>query len=131
MSTLRLSIPAKPEFVVFSRLVLTGLSRTTEIDEETLGDLKVAVTEACSRSVRGADEGEGSIELRYVLADGTLTVEVEDEGRAFDLEAAGEDDTLSEDAMGLAIVEALVDELELEPLGDGAGSRLRFTKRLA
>ena len=57
MSELRLSIPAKPEYVVFSRLVLTGLARTTEIDEETLGDLKVAVTEACSRSVRASSAG--------------------------------------------------------------------------
>ena len=132
MSVLRLSIPAKPEYVVFTRLVLTGLSRATEIDEETLGDLKMAVTEVCSRSVRRAEAGEGlQIELCYELVDGTLTVAVEEEGAAFSPEALEQTpDTVSEDAMGLAIVQALVDELELVPLPDDRGSRLSFRKRL-
>ena len=48
MSEVRLKIPAKAEYVFFSRLVLTGLSRAAVIDEEVLSDLKVAVSEACA-----------------------------------------------------------------------------------
>jgi len=36
---------------------------------------------------------------------------------------------LSEPAVGLAIIRALADELEVGPRVDGDGSRLRFVKR--
>jgi len=44
-STVRLTIPAKPEYITLVRLALSGLSRLRPLDEETLGDLKLAVTE--------------------------------------------------------------------------------------
>ena len=122
-SVLRLSIPARPEYLVFTRLVLTGLSRSTEIDEETLADLKLAVTEICSPSVRGAGDGPGVPEIRlsYELSSDSLRVEVEETGH-------GVRDEAEEDAMGLAIASALVDELELVEVS--SGSRIVLTKRL-
>jgi anti-sigma regulatory factor (Ser/Thr protein kinase) len=58
-------------------------------------------------------------------------VEVTDEGEGFDLPAdgsAGADD-LSEGGLGIAIIQALADDLEIGPR-EGGGSRLRFVKRL-
>jgi anti-sigma regulatory factor (Ser/Thr protein kinase) len=58
--TVRLTIPAKPEYITLSRLALAGLSRVRDFSDETLADLKLALTEACSNSVRHAyRDGEG------------------------------------------------------------------------
>jgi serine/threonine-protein kinase RsbW len=130
----RLSIPAKPEYITLGRLALTAIARLHELPEETLGDLKLALTEACTNSVRHAYEnGEGAVEIRYELHPDRLVVEVSDEGPGFtppthELGLTGED--LSEGGLGIAIIRALTDELDLVD-GEAAGSRLRFVKYLA
>jgi serine/threonine-protein kinase RsbW len=129
-----LTIPARPEFVVLCRLALTGLARTRGLTEEVVADLKLALTEACSNSVRHAyDEGrDGVVEVRYELGDDRLEIEVADEGNGFDPEvvAAAEED-LDEGGLGLAIIRALTDELSIGARPQGGGSRLRFTKFLS
>jgi anti-sigma regulatory factor (Ser/Thr protein kinase) len=132
MSSVRLRIPAKAEYVFFSRLVLTGLSRATVIEEETLSDLKVAVTEACARSVRSAPDEGGDVSVRYDLDGDVLTVEVASAGSEFSPELLElEPHPLDEDGMGIALVRALVDDLELGAAPDGRGSRLAFSKKLS
>jgi serine/threonine-protein kinase RsbW len=132
--TIKLTIPAKPEYITLGRLALTGLARLRPVSDETLGDLKLALTEACSNSVRHAyrDGRDGLVEIRYELHADRLVVEVADDGEGFDpgeLEQNG-DDELSEGGLGIAIIRALADELELGAR-DGQGSRLRFVKFLA
>src|SRR3954447_3478457 len=82
----RLCIPAKAEYITLGRLALTGLSRLQELSEETLADLKLALTEACSNSVRHAyrDGREGKVEILYELKPDRLAVEVLDDGPGFD-----------------------------------------------
>ena len=80
-SLLRLKVPAKPEYLVLGRLVLTGLSRSQPIDADTLSDLKLALTEACSNSIRHAYGREGGfVEISFELGDDFLAVEVVDDG---------------------------------------------------
>ena len=79
-----LSIPAKPEYITLGRLALTAIARLHDLPEETLGDLKLALTEACTNSVRHAYEnGEGAVEILYELQPDRLAVEVSDEGPGF------------------------------------------------
>jgi serine/threonine-protein kinase RsbW len=129
----RLCIPAKPEYISLGRLALTGLSRLRSFPDDVLADLKLALTEACTNSVRHAyDGGEGMVEILYELHDDRLVVEVTDSGEGFEHDATAVDDTdeLVEGGLGIAIIEALADELEIgRP--NGGGSRLRFVKRLA
>ncbi len=128
----RLTIPAKPEYITLCRLALTGISRFRRLSEETLSDLKLAITEACSNSVRHAyADGHGSVEIRYELHPDRLVIEVVDDGEGFDVgETLSADDELAEGGLGIAIIRALVDELEIGPGGGGRGSRLRFVKKL-
>ena len=128
----RLTIPAKPEYITLGRLALTGISRLRPLDEETLGDLKLALTEACSNSVRHAyADGEGTVEIRYVLHSNRLEIEVADDGEGFDLSAEREEgDDLVEGGLGIAIIRSIADEIEIGVGGDGRGSRLRFAKTL-
>ena len=133
---IRLTFPAKPEYITLGRLALTGIARlrTRPLTQETLGDLKLALTEACTNSVRHAyPEGQGTVEILYELHPDKLVVEVVDQGGGFTPPSARAtalgDDELSEGGLGIAIIEALSDELEISERGPG-GSRLRFVKHL-
>ena len=88
--TVRLSIPAQPEFITLSRLALAGLSRVRALPAETLADLKLAITEACSNSVRHAYAGgDGTVEIVYRLEPDRIEIEVSDDGTGFDHSGAG------------------------------------------
>jgi serine/threonine-protein kinase RsbW len=129
----RLRIPAKPEYITLVRLALSGLSRLRPLDEETLGDLKLAVTEACSNSVRhGYGSGaQGTVEVSYELHPDRLVVEVEDEGPGFDPDnPRGSRNGLTEGGLGIAIIRSLADEFEAGERPQGGGTRLRFVKFL-
>src|SRR5512146_1875256 len=90
----RLSIPAKPEYISLGRLALTGLSRLRSFPEDVLADLKLALTEACTNSVRHAyDGGEGMVEILYELHADRLVVEVTDTGEGFEHEEAEPEDS--------------------------------------
>ena len=129
----RLTIPAKPEYITLGRLALTGLSRLRSLPQETLADLKLALTEACSNSVRHAyPEGGGSVQIVYDLQPDRLVIEVADDGEGFDPHARGDEQSeLSEGGLGIAIIRSIADELEITARADGRGSRLRFVKLLA
>src|SRR4051794_3992828 len=128
-----LRIPARAEYITLGRLALTGLSRLRELSDETLADLKLALTEACSNSVRHAyqDGRAGVVDIDYDLQSDFLAIEVSDDGKGFHyVEADGEESAeLTEGGLGLAIIKSLSDEFELGER-NGGGSRLRFVKKL-
>ena len=104
-----LTIPAKAEYVTLCRL---------------------ALTEACSNSVRHAYAGgEGSVDIRYELHDDRLVIEVADDGEGFEPTGAQDSDAeLVEGGLGIAIIRSIADDLEIGTRADGRGSRLRFVK---
>jgi serine/threonine-protein kinase RsbW len=130
----RLTIPARPEYITLCRLALTGLSTLGAFSDELLADLKLALTEACSNSVRHAYGGaeRGAVEIVYDLQPDRLVIEVSDEGEGFDPKlAAGAGDDLAEGGLGIAIIRAIADDVEIGTRANGKGSRLRFEKALA
>jgi serine/threonine-protein kinase RsbW len=131
----RLRIPAKPEYIALGRLALTGLAQARVLDSDTIGDIKLALTEAVSNSVRHAyeAEGEGHVEIRYELRADRITVEVVDDGAGFDPEEAPsfDGDELSEGGLGIAIIRTIADDVEIESRPGVRGSRLRFVKNLS
>ena len=131
--TVRLTIPARPEYITLSRLALAGLSRVRAFPDETLADLKLALTEACSNSVRHAYEnGEGHVDISFELRNDRLIVEVADDGSGFEPDKAGksDDEELSEGGLGIAIIRSIADQVEIGGGPSGKGSRLRFVKLL-
>jgi serine/threonine-protein kinase RsbW len=129
---IRLTIPARPEYITLCRLALTGISHLRPLTEETLADLKLALTEACSNSVRHAyGGGEGTVEIRYELHADHLVIEVADDGGGFDPAGGRSADLdLAEGGLGIAIIRSIADDLEIGTREAGRGSRLRFVKRL-
>jgi len=130
----RLRIPAKPEYIALGRLALTGLAQARGLDSDTIADLKLALTEAVSNSVRHAygSEGEGQVDIRYELHADRISVEVVDDGAGFDPEESlsFDGDELSEGGLGIAIIRTLADDIEIESRPGVRGSRLRFVKNL-
>ena len=131
--TVRLTIPARAEYITLCRLALTGIARLRELSDELLADLKLALTEATSNSVRHAYGGTdvGVVQISYELFPDRLVIEVVDEGEGFDPVAATDNaDALSEGGLGIAIIRAIADEVEIGAQPGGKGSRLRFEKAL-
>ena len=135
---MRLSFPAKADYLLLARLALAGVARSLPVGPELLADLKLAVTEACGNAVRHAyGEREGSVGVAFVVTDDRLEMIVEDEGAGIGLplqelvaEPVGEASPEPIDGgMGMAIIRAIVDELDIK--STGSGSSLRFTKYLA
>jgi len=132
--SITLRIPAKAEYITLCRLALTGLAQLREIGDETMAELKLALTEAVSNSVRHAygATGGGHVDVRYELAPDRLGIEVVDDGAGFDPDEAPsfEGEELSEGGLGIAIIRSIADEFEIRSAPGERGSRLRFAKRL-
>jgi len=129
-----LRIPAKAEYITLCRLALTGLAQLREIGDDTMADLKLALTEAVSNSVRHAygSNGEGHVDITYELQQHRLGIEVIDDGEGFDPNETTlfEGEELSEGGLGIAIIRAIADEFEIQSKPGVRGSRLRFAKQL-
>jgi serine/threonine-protein kinase RsbW len=131
MTSIRLTIPAKAEYIALGRLALTGIARFRPLTAEALGDLKLALTEACTNSVKHAyDESGGRVGITYELYADRLEVEVVDDGEGFQQHpAAAGGDGIGESGLGLAIIKAVADDVEIGDR-DGGGASLRFVKRI-
>jgi serine/threonine-protein kinase RsbW len=133
MRSVRLRVPARAEYIALARLALTGLANIVALPEEALADLKLALTEAVSNSVRHAYAGgSGFVSIAYELSHDALAVEVVDDGTGFDPERPPllEGEELTEGGLGIAIIRTIADEFELHSQPGVRGSRLRFVKRL-
>jgi serine/threonine-protein kinase RsbW len=131
--SIRLTIPAKAEYITLGRLALTAIAGVRPVSDEALHDLKLALTEACTNSVKHAyGEDGGSVDIVYELLADRLAVEVGDAGSGFDPArgASNGDDVLEEGGLGIEIIRALTDEVEIGAR-EGGGSRLRFVKLLS
>jgi serine/threonine-protein kinase RsbW len=132
-AVVRLSFPAKPDYLLLARLALSGLARELPVGDELLADLKLAVTEACGNAVRHAyPDGRGHVFVSYVLSDGALEMIVADEGSGVETSEVEQGMPASMDrGMGMSIIRTIVDELDVQPGADGRGTVVRMTKRLA
>ena len=131
-TSIRLTIPAKAEYIALGRLALSGIARLRPLTAEALGDLKLALTEACTNSVKHAyDEPGGTVGITYELYEDRVVVEVVDEGEGFAHGADGSvlEEGPGESGLGLAIIKAVADDLEIADR-DGGGASLRFAKHI-
>lgn len=106
---LELSLPARAENVAVVRHAFGGLGDVLDVSDQTLSDIKLAVTEACTNVVVHAyPEGEGPLGVRARVDDRRLTVVVSDEGRGIlpraDSPGLG---------LGLPLIATLAESLEL------------------
>ncbi len=131
-----LTFPAKPDYLVLSRLALSGLARAYPFDPDVLADLKLAITEACGNAVRHAYEAESDdrpVSVSFEVVGEKLEIVVQDRGSGLDRPPDHEWSMPDEpeSGMGLAIIRTVVDELEVGRGEGGRGTVVRMTKAFA
>jgi serine/threonine-protein kinase RsbW len=131
----RLTIPAKAEYLVLARLVLTGIALEVPMSEVALADLKLAVTEVCGNAVQHAYEDDpGVVRVVFQVEPEAIEVSVKDEGTAAALSDVDDEAVLgdepAESGMGLAIVRAVMDEVAIDGDPASPGTVVRMRKSL-
>lgn len=130
MDTYVLEIDPDPHLVPTARMFAATLARQHGCAEESVLDVKIAVSEACTNAVQAHhDRGvESPITLRVEERGSELCYEVEDAGQGVDVVPAEppevfrraiEDDTPDQTGMGLALIRALFPGAEFASIGDG------------
>jgi serine/threonine-protein kinase RsbW len=125
-----LRMQARAENLALARLALAGMAGSVGAPHETVADLKLAVTEACTNVIQhayGSGDGTDEIVVRYAAKPGAVEVEVEDSGNGFEPE--GERREGPGPGLGLMIIRELTDEVTIAT--GNAGSRIRFVKRFS
>jgi serine/threonine-protein kinase RsbW len=130
----RLEIPARAEFVALARLVVSAMaSSDVDLPDERVDDLKLAVSEACTNAIEahGAADTPERVRLSYWTDDRGLEVSVEDRGAGFDPAALPDHPPVTDPArlkfergLGIPLIRALVDEVEISSSGQGTAVRL-------
>ncbi|HEV7806578.1 MAG TPA: ATP-binding protein [Solirubrobacteraceae bacterium] len=123
---LELKLPARAENVAVVRHAFGGFAEVLRVDEQTLADIKLAVTEACTNVVIHAYEADdpGELEVDATIEDGRLMVVIRDRGRGIvprpDSPGLG---------LGLPLIATLAESLELGT-DDANWTEVRMTFRL-
>jgi anti-sigma regulatory factor (Ser/Thr protein kinase) len=105
--SVRLTVPAKPEYIVLTRLALSAVCRLTPLEPEDVADLKLAVTEAATAFV--GEDSEEQLSCGFELEDQRLVLEI---GGPHSATVSAE-----EQELGQAIIQATVDECEFRADG--------------
>ena len=100
-----IKVPAKPGYLVLARLALSAICRLAPLEHNEVADLKLAVTEAASQFVLDGDSPESQIEFNFRLSDDRLELE---------LRGTPSNAPESEQELSRAIVEATVDEVQMD-----------------
>jgi serine/threonine-protein kinase RsbW len=129
-----LEFPARAEFVGLARLVVSALATTdTTLADDRIDDLKIAVSEACTNAIEahGAIDTSERVLVRCRAEAQFLEVLIEDRGEGFDPATlpdhppVTDPDRLNfERGLGIPLIRALVDELEISSSAGGTAVRI-------
>lgn len=109
MADIEVTLPARAENVAVVRHAIGGLGEALDLDPQTLSDVKLAVTEACTNVVVHAYDGsDGPMQVAAEIEPEQLTVVVRDEGRG--ISPRPESPGLG---LGLPLIATLTEALEL------------------
>jgi len=124
-----------PSDVKYVREVSSGILKWLEpwkLDDSALFDIRLCVEEVVRNAIKHGNNDDKSLKVlvNYWLEGARLIIEVEDEGKGFDLGKVP-DPTIEENIMkgsgrGIYIVRRLMDEMEF----NDKGNKVRLTKYL-
>jgi len=129
--TSNIVVRARPSSLARVRRWLNKTLVDRGASESARSDLALAVTELCTNIIRYGYRGaDGTIEVSATVSGQTFEVTVVDQAPVFALPqfrttAAGE--ALREGGFGIPLIQALVDEIRHEALGE-RGNRVRLVK---
>ena len=131
MALVQLQIPPRSPYVGVVRLAVSALARSAGVDEETVDDLKIAVSEACANAVLSQEEAgsDAPVEVTWDQVDAAIHIEVSDRGKTVEMDGSPDAvDTQgfsTREVMSIALLRSLVDGCEFHPR-DGGGMTTRL-----
>jgi len=109
---IELSLPVNAAYVSAARLTASSIANRLGFDIDEIEDIKAAVSEACTYVIKRSNASRSTVfKLVFYMDDGFLEIRI-----AAQIEQASEEQN---DEMGLLMVKALMDQLNLMPLPDG------------
>jgi len=130
----QLEIPAGAEYVALARLVVSAMAAgETQLSDDRIDDLKIAVSEACTNAIEAHDalDTEERVVVECSADESHLEVRIEDRGTGFDVSNLPEHPPVTdperlkfERGLGIPLIRALVDEVEFSSSDDGTAVRL-------
>ena len=133
MSTVELQLSPQPHHVRTARLVGVAAARRAGLPDDAVDELRWALGEACSRAVALHAQHAPDTPVRVLVREDTsgLTVEVVDAGPAGAPTGDADPVSLFEDdqvdpRVSLAVLDGLVDDVEITSTGAGTTVRLRW-----
>lgn len=105
-----LTLPCKAGYVSVARLTASGIASRIGFDIETVEDIKVAVSEVCSRIISLAGTAERHYEIRFDISADKLKIFFNSD--VDNIRCMFDDDV---DGLGIAIIDAFMDEVEYCP----------------
>ena len=129
---LKINVPGKAEYVGTVRLAIAHAASYAGYDIDSIEDIKVAVSEACTNIICHAHKDPGFVyDVVLEVGNNNLTITVKDDGVGFGLEeyVAPILDELQGGGLGIFIIRALMDEVDIQS-EPGAGTNIRMTKHL-
>jgi anti-sigma regulatory factor (Ser/Thr protein kinase) len=122
----RLTLPARPENVAVIRHVLGAFAEALQLPADLVEDMRLAVTEACTNVVRHAyhDGAPGPIDVVIRPNGDQLNVIVSDNGAGM-----GPSPDISGPGLGLPLIAALADSIDVQSAPNTRGSRLSMSFR--
>lgn len=103
-------LPNKAEYVSVARLTASGIASRVGFDIETVEDIKVAVSEVCSRIISAAAGQEGRYEILFDIFKDKLVIIFTSEMEK--IKCIFDDDN---DGFGMSIINAFMDKVEFCP----------------
>jgi serine/threonine-protein kinase RsbW len=132
MMAIEITIPSKPEYVAVVRLALASLARDLEMDEETVDEMKIAVSEACANAVVASREAgtDAPIVVNWESDESSIVVEIGDSagGSPPSLPLDDSQGFSTRRAMSEALLRSLVTKLEVLPQASGSLTRLTLAR---
>ncbi|HVL32208.1 MAG TPA: ATP-binding protein [Actinomycetota bacterium] len=119
---LSLEINPDPQMIAMARMFVASVARHHAVDEDSVDDIKIVISEACTNSVKAhqSDGIEDPIRIIAYLEDELLYFEVLDEGAGLDLSVDSPDAEhvtpsagLYEGSLGLQLIRSLFPKSEI------------------
>lgn len=126
---IKMEIPANPDYVSLIRLTTSGIANKVGFSVDDIEDMKVAVSEACTNSIKHSDDKR--VLIVYNLIENGLQIEIKDNGKGYDIESIESPDLANpkENGLGLFIIQTLMDDVTIESKGN-QGTTIKMTKYL-
>lgn len=112
------TIPSHPKYLSVVRDITAGIGKVNGLDDSIIGDIKLAVDEACSNVIKHTYKGETDkkILLKYKVTERSFKLTIEDKGTKVNMESMkGRDlEDIKPGGLGIHFIKRVFDVFELD-----------------